>query len=338
MQRIGSQTSHTATQLAPRTFKDWSLMKILLPGSLNLQIEDSVIDAVAYDEREPIPQEHHDAKVLVTWANSRANLASAAKDLGELELVQTVTAGTDRVLAAGFAPSVQIASGRTLHDGPVAEHTLALTLAAVRRLDELAAAQQRREWARDYVAAQADPATAQHYTLDGAHVVIWGFGSIAMRLAPLLQALGARVSGIASTSGTRAGFPVVAAEDRATVLADADVLISLLPATDETEKTFNAECIALLPDSAVFINVGRGATVDEAALIRALTDGTLRYAALDVMDTEPLPETSPLWTAPNLLLTPHVAGGRPQQASALIGRNVAALQAGEPLDNCVSPS
>lgn len=311
-------------------------MKILLPGSLDLHVENPHIDAIVYDEREPIPSQHHDAKVLVTWANSRANLASAAQHLDALELVQSVTAGTDRLLAADFAPSVQIASGRTLHDGPVAEHTLALTLAAVRRLDVLAAAQERQEWARDYIAAQEDPATAQRYTLDGAHVVIWGFGSIAMRLAPMLQALGARVTGIASTTGTRAGFPVVAAAERATAFVDADVLISLLPATDETEKSFDEECIALLPDSAVFINVGRGATVDEPALIRALTDGTLRYAALDVMDTEPLPEGSPLWTAPNVLLTPHVAGGRPQGGSALIERNVTALLAGEPLENCVS--
>ncbi len=300
-------------------------MKVLLPDSLDLQLTTPNINAVGYDERADIPQEHHDAKVFVTWANSRSNLASAAQHLGDLELVQTVTAGTDRVFAAGFAQSVRIASGRSLHDGPVAEHTLALTLAAVRRLDQLAAAQDRQEWDRQYMAAQADPATAQLYTLDGAHVVIWGFGSIAVRLAPLLQGLGARVTGIANSAGTRAGFPVVADRDRAAAFADADVLISLLPATEATNEVFNAQAIATLPDSAVFINVGRGSTVDEPALIAALASGQLRFAALDVMETEPLPATSALWTTPNVLLTPHVAGGRPQQASQLIDRNVAAL-------------
>lgn len=309
-------------------------MKVLLPSSLNLQL-DSAAEVVPYDERQPIPAEHRDAQVFVTWANTRANLASAATDLTDLKLVQTISAGPDKVLAAGFAPSVQIASGRSLHDGPVAEHTLALTLAAVRRLDQLAAAQRRHDWDRDFVSAQSDPEQGRLFTLNGAHVVIWGFGSIAQRLAPLLKALGAKVSGIANSAGERDGFPVVATQDRAQVLADADILISMLPATPQTERSMNDETIAMLPDSAIFINVGRGATVDEPALIKALKNGTLRVAALDVMETEPLPADSPLWDVPNLILTPHVAGGRPQRSAVLIEENLTALREGTALRNLV---
>lgn len=85
----------------------------------------------------------------------------------------------------------------------------------------------------------------------------------------------------------------------------------ILPATAETAHVLDAERLAALPDHAYVVNVGRGATVDEDALVRALTEGRIAGAALDVTAVEPLPAESPLWDAPNLILTPHAAGGRP---------------------------
>ena len=146
--------------------------------------------------------------------------------------------------------------------------------------------------------AQADLATAARYTLDGARVTVWGFGSIAARLAPLLAALGAEVTGVASRRGERHGFRVMTDDDLPDVLATTDVLVSLLPALHATRHAFDAARIDQLPDHAVFDNVGRGATVDEGALVTALRDGRLGGAALDVTETEPLPPESPLWDAP----------------------------------------
>ncbi|MFC8923440.1 phosphoglycerate dehydrogenase [Cellulosimicrobium sp. NPDC057127] len=311
-------------------------MKILVPDTFALDVHPAPEDeVVGYDPTAPLPAEVLDAEVLVAWASTADNLVDAARRLERLRWVQTLAAGPDAVLAAGFAPDVTITSGRSLHDGPVAEHTLALLLAVVRHLDELGAAQREHRWDTRHTVAQADPATARRYTLDGAHVVVWGFGSIAARLAPLLTALGARVTGVASSRGERHGYPVVTDEDLADVLPTADVLVSLLPATDATRHAFDAARIDQLPDHAVFVNVGRGATVDEDALVAALREGRLGAAALDVTETEPLPAGSPLWDAPRLVLTPHAAGNRPQGASQLVQENLENLRAGRPLRNVV---
>ena len=133
------------------------------------------------------------------------------------------------VFAAGFGRDVVITSGRGLHDRPVAEHTLALVLAAARRLNLLVPAQVEHRWAAELGGVQPIEDHGSFRTLRGARVTIWGFGSIATTLAPLLQALGATVTGLARSAGTRSGFTVVADTDIGTVLPGTDVLIAILP-------------------------------------------------------------------------------------------------------------
>ncbi|MBO9625208.1 MAG: phosphoglycerate dehydrogenase [Microbacterium sp.] len=309
-------------------------MKILIPNTIELRLSTDA-EVVIYDVHAEIPSEHRDAEVLVSWHNSPRYLQDAARTLPRLRLVQALASGADVVLAAGFGDDVRICSGRSLHDGPVAEHALTLVLGAVRRLDRLHEAQRSHRWDEDFISAQAAPATHDLYTLAGSTVTIWGFGSIASRLAPMLRMLGADVRGIARTAGIRSGFEVHADTDASAVLADTDVLISVLPATDETADLFDAAVFGALPQGAVFVNVGRGATVDEDALRDALESGQLRAAAVDVTKTEPLPPESPLWDAPNLVITPHVAGNRPVGAGALIDENVARLRDGRELINRV---
>lgn len=311
-------------------------MKILIPDTIDLTLTGDA-ETVVYDVRAEIPSEHRDAEVLVVWHNSGAQLEQAARDLPRLRLVQALASGADVVLRSGFPDDVRICSGRSLHDGPVAEHALALILAAVRRLDALRDAQGEHRWDEEFNVAQSASATRSDYTLAGARVTIWGFGSIAATLAPVLQLLGAEVQGIARSAGTRAGFPVHADADATGVLAETDVLVSLLPATPETTDLFDSAVFESLKPGAAFVNVGRGATVDESALIAVLRSGRLRSAAIDVAKAEPLPSDDPLWDAPNLLITPHVAGNRPVGASALIDDNVARLLAGDELVNQVRP-
>ncbi|MFE5340924.1 NAD(P)-dependent oxidoreductase [Isoptericola sp. NPDC056578] len=291
-------------------------MKLLVPGNVpfDLSIDVPGVEVARYVMRDPVPEEHVDADALVTWSSPQRVLEDAARRMTHLRWVQTLNAGPDQALAAGFAPDVVISSGRSLHDATVAEHTLALVLASVRRLDRTLAAQHEHRWDRDLGREQANHES--QFTLHGARVTIWGFGSIAAVLAPLLAALGARVTGVASSAGERYGFPVVGSIEE--VAPTTDVLISLLPATEATHHALDARVLALLPAHARFVNAGRGATVDEEALVAALRDGTIAGAALDVTETEPLPEGSPLWDAPHLILTPHVAGGRPQGAAGFV--------------------
>lgn len=307
-------------------------MKILLPDTVPL---DPTLpegwEAVTIDARAEIPAEHHDAAVLVVWGASRRHLASAAENLVDLQLVQSLSAGVDGIVAAGFDEDVVIATGAGLHSLTVSEHALALLLSLLRRLPESREAQQRHEWSSELGGLQPLHPQGRLTTLIGARVLIWGFGQIGQNLAPTLKALGAQVRGAARSAGTRAGFEVIADDQVMEALPEVDVLIDILPATEQTAGIVGREVLAALPDHAVLLNVGRGATVDQVALREALEAGTLGAAGLDVTEPEPLPAGDPLWDAPRLLITPHAAGGRPVGADGRITTNLGALVGGEDL-------
>lgn len=310
---------------------------MLLPTNVALHVTPvDGVQFIDYDVTQPIPEEHEDADFLVVWANAQRLLDDSARRLTKLRWVQALSAGTDNVEAAGFADDVIVTSGRTLHDLTVAEHTLALVLAAARRLHTLTRAQIGHRWAREIGGPQPDPSPGVFSTLRGARILIWGFGGIALALAPHLVALGATVTGVARTARETNGFRVIDEDDLATQLSLTDVLIMILPATPDTFNALDADRLAQLPKHAWVVNVGRGSSVDEDALLAALRERTIAGAALDVTKTEPLPVDSPLWGDANLIITPHAAGGRPLEASAMIDENLSAHLAGRPLRNLVS--
>jgi phosphoglycerate dehydrogenase-like enzyme len=311
-------------------------MKLLLPDSLPLAPPlPPEVDAVVYDSAAPVPDAHLDAEALVVWGSSSADLAAVAARMPRLRWVQSLAAGPDAVFAAGFPPEVTVTSGAGLHDRPVTEHALALVLSLVRRLPASARAQAEHRWAPELGGPQPLHPPGAVTTLLDARVLVWGFGRIAQTLAPLLRSLGAHVRGIGRSAGERSGIPVVAEDRLEAELAETDVLVMILPSTAATAGALDAGRLAALPAHAYVVNVGRGSTVDEEALLLALVDGRIAGAALDVTAVEPLPAGSPLWTAPNLVLTPHAAGGRPVDADALIAQNLTALLAGRELRNVV---
>lgn len=314
-------------------------MKLLLPDSVPLapRVPDDV-QVVTYDAGAPVPDPHLDAEVLVVWGSSTADLAAVAGRMPRLRWVQTLAAGPDAVLAAGFPDDVVVTSGVGLHTVTVTEHALALVLTLVRRLPASARAQAEHRWDASLGGLQPLHPDGPVTTLLDARVLVWGFGEIGQTLAQVLGALGARVSGVARSAGDRVGVPVVDGDDLEALDAElrrTDVLVMILPADPATDRALDAARLAALPDHAYVVNVGRGTTVDEDALVAALRAGTIAGAALDVTAVEPLPAASPLWEAPNLVLTPHAAGGRPVGADALVGENLAALLAGAPLRNVV---
>lgn len=302
-------------------------MKVLIPDSIPLDMSSNNpdIEYVVYSVSQTDFSGVQDAEILVTWMNTAENIAACARQLTSLKLVQTLTAGPDQALSAGFSLDVEIASGIGLHDKPVAEHALALILASIRNFDGLFDSQRSHHWDQRMITAQASPETSPLYTLNGSSVLIVGFGSIASYLAPMITALGAQVSGVAQSDGVRNGYPVIAIDLMAKRVSDADVVISLLPYLQSTENIFDFNFFQSMKKTAVFINIGRGKTVDESSLIRALVQGVIRKAAIDVMQTEPLTIDSPLWDCPNLIITPHISGGRPQESESLIQRNVDAI-------------
>lgn len=311
-------------------------MKLLLPTNIPLDPElPGGVTAVPYDPAKPVPQEHLDAEALVAWANDKSALAESTSQMSRLRWIQALSAGVDHTLNPDLPDGVVITSGVGLHDTTVAEHALTLTLALVRRLPASARAQAERRWDRALGGVQPLHPPGPVTTLLGARVLIWGFGSIGQTLAPMLAGLGAEVTGVARSAGERSGFRVIADTELDQALPEADVLVMILPSTPQTEKALNARRLALLQDAYV-VNVGRGSTADEGAIATALQDGSLPGMATDVTETEPLPAESSLWEAPNLILTPHAAGGRPVGADALIASNVRALLAGKEMRNVVA--
>ncbi|KAK1835654.1 putative phosphoglycerate dehydrogenase [Podospora conica] len=315
-------------------------MKLLYPTSLHL--DPSLITGFPtltlypYDARAPIPADHLDATILVTWANSPANLQHAAASLPNLRWIQSLAAGPNDVLSAGFDPAkITITTGSGLHDRTVAEHALALLLASARKLHEMRDYQSRGEWPGHLGGPQPDRPAGAFTTLRDARVLIWGFGNIAKTLAPYLTALGATVKGVARSAGVRGGVEVFAEDRLPELLAETDALVMILPGDESTRHALGRERLGMLPPHAWLVNVGRGSSVDEEALVEALEGGRLGGAALDVFETEPLPRESRLWGQKNVIVSPHAAGGRPQGGEALVVDNLRRFFAGQTLKNVI---
>ncbi|KAM7208386.1 D-isomer specific 2-hydroxyacid dehydrogenase, NAD binding domain containing protein [Naviculisporaceae sp. PSN 640] len=315
-------------------------MKLLYPTSL--VIDPSLLEGFpsltlhSYDVSVPIPAEHSDAEVLVTWANSPTNLRDAVTKLTSLKWIQSLAAGPNDVLNAGFDTSkVKITTGSGLHDRTVAEHTLGLLLNAARKFYEMRDYQLQGKWPGHLGGPQPDRPKGKFTTLRDANVTIWGFGNIAKTVTPYLTALGANVKGLARSAGVRDGIEVFGEDKIPELFAQTDALVMILPGSEATRHALNAERIKLLPKHAWVVNVGRGTSVDEDALVDALEEGRLGGAALDVFETEPLPSESRLWKAPNVIVSPHAAGGRPQGAEALIEENLRRFLAGQELKNVI---
>ncbi|CAL5873267.1 uncharacterized protein PFLUO_LOCUS7536 [Penicillium psychrofluorescens] len=312
-------------------------MKLLYPTSVKLPIptlKGFTVTLYTYNVKEPIPEELIDADILVTWANSAENLQDAAKRMKNLRWIQSLAAGPNDVLSAGFDVSrITVTTGSGLHDRPVAEHALGLLLDACRHFYEMRDYQLQSKWPAHL--GGSFPRGGQLTTLRDAHVLIWGFGNIAKKLAPHLTALGAHVTGLARGPGVRDGVEVYGEDKISELLPKTDALVMILPGAESTNNALNAERLKLLPKHAWVVNVGRGTSVDEDALADALDKGEIAGAALDVFKKEPLPESSRLWKTPNLIISPHAAGGRPEGCEELIADNLRLFLAEQPLKNVI---
>ena len=253
--------------------------------------------------REELERRAPEADVLVVsglWRN--ALLESAPK----LRFVQSFSAGADQYDKALFARrGVRLATAQGANERAVAEHAIALILALTRQLHLARDNQRERRW-RGMIGDRA----LREQELGGKTLVVVGLGRIGTRLATLARAFGMRVIGVRRTArpAPDAADEVVGQTDLARALAEADVVALTCPLTSETEGLLGASALAAMKRGALLVNVARGRVVDEAALLAALADGRVAAAALDCFHEEPLPGKSRFWTAPNVLITPHVAG------------------------------
>jgi phosphoglycerate dehydrogenase-like enzyme len=253
-----------------------------------------------------------------------------------LRWMQSNSMGVDRLFGAGAAlRNVTVTCARGLYANEIAEHGIALLLALLRGLHHARDAQHAGVWRREPLRR-----------LGGSRVLLMGWGSVGHAIARRLHAFGARVDVVRRThAGPPAenewGQLVHGPEQWRDRLPITDAVIMTLPITTATANIIGEQEIAALPEHAVLVNVGRGGTVDEEALVRALVNDRLAGAALDVLEREPPDAGDAVWSLPNLLLTPHVARSPerpPFRWEPLFVENVRRFAHGEPLLNVVDPA
>jgi phosphoglycerate dehydrogenase-like enzyme len=241
--------------------------------------------------------------------------------LPKLTTIQILSAGADHILP--YIPAgIALANARGAHTPATAEWTAGVIIASIRNLPRFAAGQQAGHW---------DP--AQSDLIAGKRVLIVGYGSIGEAVERRLAGWEVAIDRVARRA--RDGVRPIGELPR--LLPTADVVVMLVPVTDETRRMVNAEFLTTMKDGALLVNAARGVIVDTDALLAELTSGRL-HAALDVTDPEPLPDGHPLWSAPGLLLTPHVGGAvRASRARAyeVVKDQLARLAAGQPLLNVI---
>lgn len=267
----------------------------------------------------------------VIWVNPAD--PHGLKDLLEgspAKWVQLPFAGIESFFAAGVidpARTWTCAKGTYAH--ACAEHAVALMLTAARRIHRHA---RDRAWVPPGLGSP-------ERRLKGTTVLIVGTGGIGRALVPMLVPLGARMLGVSRSGTPVEGIERVATSDALEELAaEADFLVVCAALTPATKGLVGTAVLDALPPRAWLVNVARGGLVDTAALVAALEEGSIAGAALDVTDPEPLPEDHPLWSHPDVVITPHVANTWDMaipDLAALLERNVAAYAAGRPLEGLV---
>ncbi len=235
---------------------------------------------------------------------------------------------TDAFRAAFLARGAALTNSSSVYAEPCAEHAMAFILAQARQLPRALDSQRAdRGWPIVEIRAASR-------LLAGKSFLLLGYGAIGKRLAELLTPYGVRISALRRKIGVESGVQILSAADLFPALAEADHVVNILPESDETRGFVGEKFFAAMKPGAVFYNIGRGVTVDQAALEEALRAGRLAAAHLDVTSPEPLPPNHPLWTTPNCFITPHTAGGHDAEFSALIEHFLGNLQrfcAGAPL-------
>lgn len=244
-----------------------------------------------------------DADVLVISGLWRNELAEQA---GRLRFIQSIGAGTDQ-FSRGILQErgIRLASARGVNARAVSDHAMALILALARRLPEARDNQARHTWR-----GMISDLGVREDELAGKTLFVVGTGAIGDRLAKLAKAFDMQVIGFRRDPAAGRGHAdeIHGVGGLKTMLPRADIVALTCPLTEETRNLIDAEALSRMKPSAYLVNVARGPCVDEAALARALADGRIAAAGIDVTVEEPLSPSSPLWGLPNALITPHTAG------------------------------
>ena len=294
------------------------------------QIEaiDPRVRVVRVTDRTTWLQEAPEAEVILGFRPLRAGALQSTR----LRWVHALGAGVEN-LCQDVAGTDIVVTNNHIHGDAIADHVFAFVLAHTRHLRAALERQAAHRWVHDELVGTV---------LAGQTMGILGLGTIGGQVARRAVAFGMRVLGTKRRPQPIPGVDrVVSPEEIDVVLREANVLVIALPLTPATRGIVGARELALLPEGAFLVNIGRGGLVDEEALVAALRGGRLDGAGLDVFEHEPLPSDSPLWTAPGLIVTPHVSGDFPGYLDRMVSifcENLHRYLAGQPLRSVVDPA
>jgi phosphoglycerate dehydrogenase-like enzyme len=269
-----------------------------------------------------VPDTVREVEFYVPAYEFSTEIIDVIAQMPRLRIVQTLTAGVDNFRAA-IPHGVTLCNAAGVHDAATSELAVGLMISAERRLAELAVAQREGRWDQQMSSSLADR-----------RVLVVGAGNIGSAIQRRLAGFECDVTLVGRTA--RPGVRAIA--ELPDLLPSADIVVLIIPLTDETSGMVDASFLARMPDGALLVNVARGAIVDTDALIAETSSGRLR-AALDVTDPEPLPPGHPLWSIPGVIITPHVGGASSAlwpRAYRLVGEQLRRLAAGRPLLNVVT--
>lgn len=270
------------------------------------------------------------ADALLLWDFFSTAVSGVWDRVDRLRWIHVAAAGVDKLLfEALVASDVTVTNARGVFDRPIAEYVLGVCLAQAKALPGLLADQAAGRWQhRDTV------------SLTGTSALVVGTGSIGREIARLLRAVGVRVRGAgrSARSGDRDFGDVLDSAELTSYVGEFDHVVVVTPLTAQTRGLVGRDVLAAMRPSAHLVNVGRGAVVDEEALVDALRDGVIGAASLDVFTTEPLPEDSALWSMPQVIVTPHLSGdahGSEETLARQFVDNALRWLDGRPLQNVV---
>lgn len=283
------------------------------------------LEVVALEEKGLRPQHIAEADILI--ANHFPSVLF--KEAKRLRWIQSSSAGIDRLLGVRECPGeVVVTNARGIHAHLMADYVFCAVTMFQWNFPRIFRDQQHREW--HHIAVRP---------LAGMTLGVVGLGTIGTEIARRARTFGMNVVGVKRTSAPVEGVDQVFGPDRlGEMLSLCDFVVLVVPATAQTERMFGASEFQAMKRTAYLVNISRGSTVDEEALIQALQQGSIAGAILDVFDKEPLPAESPLWFLENVVITPHIAGylqGYTQQVMEIFSDNLTRWRKGLPLRNVV---
>jgi phosphoglycerate dehydrogenase-like enzyme len=289
-----------------------------------------IVDLRFADTEQAVRAEIAGADAVFAWRAHRELLEPAWSSAARLRWIQTASAGVDALLFPALVDSdVVVTNARGIFDAAIAEWVVGMVVVFAKGVLRVLERQRRHEWLHELTEPVA-----------GKRMLVVGVGGIGRAIGGSAVALGMQLRGVGRTTRPNDEvFGVVLGQDELhDALGWADYVVNVLPGTPETRHRFDAAAFAAMRPGARFLNVGRGWTVDEGALVASLRSGHLSGAALDVFEDEPLPSGSPLWDLPNVVVFPHMSGdyaGWRESVVELFLENLGRFLRGEHLRNVV---